>query len=374
MNRLFSCLGLAMFLFLISCSTEPEPVLDIPETEENVTEEPESEEEDNDSSDDNSDNGASDEESEDNTDTSGTVTWAVYTTENSQIPSNRISDIEFESNGDIWLATWYNSDAKGLLHFDGSNWIHYNTENSGLADNRLIDIAIDEADAKWIATWQDGLNWHKGTEWMHYGADNSGLPTDELTCIAIDRDQNIWIGSEEGLIKYKGGQWTVYNKDNSPLTSNVVGAISIDENNVVWITTEQEIASINSGNFKVFGYPNNLPNQNSSITFRNNEVWFVAGYGIGSLINEKFTFYDYFEDNTCLTDCQIREVHFRNDVLWLANGTECSSGGIQNFNDCELYTTENSELADDYIHTFKFDSDGNAWIGTNRGLVVMKFE
>lgn len=362
MNLLLRCLGLALLLFYVSCTTESEPTVDISEPEENVPDENEPDE--------------SEEEEEEETDSNSSevVSWTVFNKKNSGIPSNFISDIEFDSKGDAWLVTWFNYEANGFVHYDGTNWISFNTETSNLEDNLLIDIAIDEVDAKWIASWKNGLYWYKDGEWIHYGSNNSGIPSDELTCIGIDNDQYKWIGTDKGLVRYRGGEWTLYNKDNSPMTSNLIGAVNVDKNNKVWVKTDNELLSIDGEDFKVFNLPEYLPNQNNSIAFNNDEVWIVAGYGIASLIDEKWTFYDYFEENSCLTDCQIRTISFKGNELWLGNFAECNNGGLQNFDKCKLYTTENSDLPNGLILSLNFDADGNAWVGTLDGLAIMKFQ
>lgn len=367
MTRIISYLGLAMILLSISCSTEPTTVFEIPDTEESVPDESEpdeAEEEDSDSGD-----GDSTDEETDGDSNSETFFWTVYNMENSPLPTDKIIDIEFDSKGKAWFALNYN----GFAEFDGTNWVIYNGDNSNTYDDNIKDIAIDDYDSKWIVAG-NGFHWLNNGEWMHWDSTDFSVPSNKLLCVAVDQEDYKWIGTERGLLRYRGGDWTLYNNENSILTSNMVGAINVDENNVVWVTTEQELISIDAGNFKVYSYPSNLQSQNSSIAFRNNEVWFVADFGIGSLINGELTFYNYFEENTCLTDCQIREIHFRNDVLWLANGTECSSGGIQNYDECNLYNIDNSDLPNDIIYTFKFDSEGNAWIGTDSGLAIMKFE
>jgi len=298
------------------------------------------------------------------------VSWTIFNTQNSDIPSNKIIDIEFDSLGDAWMVT----EETGFVHYDGSNWISFYDETSDLYDYRLVDIAIDNVDSKWIASRKNGFHWYNNGEWIHYGSSNSDFPSDDLTCIVIDEDQYKWIGSEEGLIKYRGGEWSLYHKDNSLMTSNFVRAINVDSNNKIWFTTENELISIKGNNFEVFSYPKYLPNQNSSIAFRDNEVWIVAGYGIASLINGSWTFYDYFEENSCLTDCQIRTISFENNELWLGNFAECNSGGLQNFDKCNLYTTENSALPHGRILSLNFDNYGNAWVGTDQGLAILKFD
>jgi len=93
------------------------------------------------------------------------------------------------------------------VKFDGVNWTVYNTSNSGLPSDDVTVVAIDKQGNKWIGTWWGGLAKFDGVNWTVYNTSNSGLPGDYVLAIAIDSAGNRWIGTYEGgLGVYRGGE------------------------------------------------------------------------------------------------------------------------------------------------------------------------
>ncbi|MBK8581055.1 MAG: T9SS type A sorting domain-containing protein [Flavobacteriales bacterium] len=54
--------------------------------------------------------------------------------------------------GNKWVGTNY-----GLAKFDGTNWIVYTTSNSDLPSNNILSLAIDVNNKIWIGTVDEGL-------------------------------------------------------------------------------------------------------------------------------------------------------------------------------------------------------------------------
>lgn len=366
--RLLSVLYLCGIILIFSCTSNSDDLNSEPETPtQNQNPDNDGDDSGGDSNNSGNDGGGDNEGNEGN--------WTIYNSENSPLINDIITDIEFDSEGNAWLATYYNSSANGIVKFDGENWETFNSDNSGLYDDLVVDIAIDDVDAKWIATWRDGLVWFKGTEWIHYKASDSGLPSDDLTVIAIDSDGYKWIGTEDdGLARYKGGEWQVFNVDNSLLTSNSIYAVNVNEDNATWVLTENELVEIKDGELEIHSY-DGLFYGRKSIAFNGEEVWIAAEYGVASLINDEWTYYNSFEDDNCLIDCQAEHIQFVEGKLWIGNFRECEKGGLLNFTDCQPILEENSELPANPIMTFNIDSDGKFWIGTyGGGLAIWERE
>ena len=158
--------------------------------------------------------------------------WIVYNTSNSGIPSNWVSSIAIDGDGNEWIGTGWN----GFAKFDGTNWTVYDTSNSPLPGNSVFAIALDQAGNKWIAT-DKGLAQLDGVDWTIYSESNSGLPYDNVTAVAVDSQGNKWIGTQNGLAKFNGTSWTTYTTLNSAMTGNYVYAISADAEGNEWIAT-----------------------------------------------------------------------------------------------------------------------------------------
>jgi ligand-binding sensor domain-containing protein len=297
--------------------------------------------------------------------------WIIYNSENSPLINDVITDVEFDSDGTAWLVTYYNSNSNGVVSFDGENWVTFNSENSGLYDDRIVDLAIDEVDGKWIASWKAGLTWLNNGEYINYSTSNSNITSDNLTAIDIDQDNYKWIGTEsDGLIRFRSGEWKVFNSDNSPISSNLIYDINVDKDNNTWVLTENELVEISDGELEIHSYQG-LFYGRESIAFNGEEVWIAAEYGVASLINNEWTYYDFFEDDNCLIDCQAEHIQFVDGKLWIGNFSECGKGGFLNFTDCEVVLEENSGLPANPIMTFNVDADGDFWIGTYGGGIAI---
>ncbi|MEN3039726.1 MAG: two-component regulator propeller domain-containing protein, partial [Candidatus Kryptonium sp.] len=186
----------------------------------------------------------------------------VYTAENSDLPSNKVTSIVIDSQGNKWIGTLKQNEGGcdgslieiwpgGLAKFDGKSWTAYNVKNSDLPSDYVTSIVVDAQGNKWIGTRErekDG--WEKGVElggglavfdgknWTVYTMKNSDLPSNNVTSIVIDAQGNKWISTEGGLAKFDGRRWVVYNMKNSGLPSNVVTSIAIDLQGNKWIGTE----------------------------------------------------------------------------------------------------------------------------------------
>lgn len=77
--------------------------------------------------------------------------WTTYDTTNSNLTFDIISDIEFDSQGNKWVASWFNTGGKGIAKFDDTTWTIYNTENIQASnDIHIIEFTTDSLEA-WVS-------------------------------------------------------------------------------------------------------------------------------------------------------------------------------------------------------------------------------
>jgi hypothetical protein len=117
--------------------------------------------------------------------------WYLYTTGNSDIPSDEIRDLRLEfyklNHWYLWIAT-----DQGLSRFDGVNFKNYDTGNSGLPSNDLYSIELDKLDHKWIGT-DNGLVYWDEERWAVWNnATNPELSVGRFTNIVETGNTNIW--------------------------------------------------------------------------------------------------------------------------------------------------------------------------------------
>ena len=100
----------------------------------------------------------------------------------------------------IWTAT-----TGGVSIFNGNTWRPFPIEN-GKENNVVHDIDQDSKGRFWFATRNAGLKIYHGNRWESYYSDRN--------CRKILRDDsnNMWVGTNNGLIKYDGLRWQIFEK------------------------------------------------------------------------------------------------------------------------------------------------------------------
>ena len=129
-------------------------------------------------------------------------------TSDSEYESIRISDIEFDENGDLWVLNSRVDNPLKSFSLDNNSWNSYDfTEiiNDGFQDELgFNDIEIDDYGNKWIASLRSGLigfNNNSGNIRLRkvFSQDQSDMPSSYVKSIAADNNNHLWIGTVQGL-------------------------------------------------------------------------------------------------------------------------------------------------------------------------------
>ncbi len=129
-------------------------------------------------------------------------------TSDSEYESIRISDIEFDENGDLWVLNSRVDNPLKSFSLDNYSWNSYDfTEiiNDGFQDELgFNDIEIDDYGNKWIASLRSGLigfNNDSGNIRLRkvFSQDQSDMPSSYVKSIAVDNNNHLWIGTVQGL-------------------------------------------------------------------------------------------------------------------------------------------------------------------------------
>ena len=129
-------------------------------------------------------------------------------TSDPEYESVRISDIEFDQNGDLWILNCRVDSPLKSFNLDNNSWNSYDfTEiiNDGFQDELgFNDIEIDDYGNKWIAGLRSGLigfNNESGNIQLRkvFSQDQSDMPSSYVKSIAVDNNNHLWIGTVQGL-------------------------------------------------------------------------------------------------------------------------------------------------------------------------------
>jgi hypothetical protein len=292
------------------------------------------------------------------------------------LPSNRVRAIAIDGQENLWVGTetYWNGSTDvngGLAKFDGMNWTVYNTSNSNLPSNYVTAIAIDGQGNKWIGT-SEGLVKFDGKNWTVYNTSNSGLPSDYVTAIAIDGQGNLWVGTSEGLVKFDGTNWTDFNFSSSGLPNNRITAIAIDRQGNKWIGTWGEgIVKFDGANWTLYNtFLLSGAYVYTIVIDTQGNKWIGTKDGLLVFDGESWTVYDI--SNSGLPD---------NDVVAIAIDGQGNKwigtygGGVAKFDGINwtVYNKWNSGLPTNYVYSIAIDKWGNKWIGTE-GQGLVKFD
>ncbi|MCC5913801.1 MAG: hypothetical protein JJU46_05455 [Balneolaceae bacterium] len=331
--------------------------------------------------------------------------FRVYTHEDG-LEDQRIQTITIEEYGRVWLGT-----ESGVSLFDGFNFINYNRQQ-GLPATIIYDSMKDREGNIWFGTLGGGITVYTGDIFQSYTVDN-GLTNNVVTGFNEQEDGTIWIATYGGgVLLYRDGEFEVLNESDG-LIDNKVYAIYPDSRGRIWIGTREGISIYENGEF------NNLdPSEYPFTVVRKfyedpdtGDFW-IATYNDGAfrLPNGRLDLYDQFHTGNVLANNTVMDIKpDRDGNLWLATyggavrfdgdefhhitvGEGMPSNGIihvhvdhqgtvwfSTFNGPAFYDGEGraeriirSEQTETIFYFIEQDMWNRYWIGTNRGLYLLK--
>lgn len=94
-----------------------------------------------------------------------------------------------------------NRDEGLIIYSIDGTWKQFTTENSGLPFNNITNLAYSES-ILWIATDRAGLvRYDLKENWENYHSENSNIPTSYISDIEIDSNGVIYLGTRLGLVR-----------------------------------------------------------------------------------------------------------------------------------------------------------------------------
>lgn len=182
-------------------------------------------------------------------------TFIKYTTANSPLRTNKITGLDTDSEGNLWIANFgVSAFQPSIFSKDKSGkWRSYVLSNK--TENRsILQIKIDSVGNKWMRYGNNGMdkglmvyNEKTGIERYFTTASNNGnLPSNQINCIEVDKKGVVWIGSSQGLSAF----YDPYNAASGSFTAPIyegfgvlfdksVTCIKADGGNRKWVGTTE---------------------------------------------------------------------------------------------------------------------------------------
>ncbi len=164
-----------------------------------------------------------------------------YLSDNSSLPSDYLSTVRFDTDGDLWIGTMENQ----LLQLECSTrqWkLHNVIKVRCIAQKDAHTIAVGTVDGLVLINKQTGTSTH-----LFKSTDNKGEDFNAfIQSIVFVDDEQVWLGTDGGglyLYNLQTAEKKAFSTEQR-LPSNRVSALLIDHSNMLWITTDHGLACL----------------------------------------------------------------------------------------------------------------------------------
>jgi len=301
-------------------------------------------------------------------DTTSIDDYTVYDNRNTLL-SNGIFSISIGPNDKVWFGTY----GGGLSILAAGEWVNINTPQ-GLNDAFVYDLKFTSA-SMWVATWS-GVNRVQGDpliqdSWTSFTIENTdgGLIDDWVYAIEIGDNNNIWFGTEGGLSLFNGKQWKNWNHKNGLGASYEI--VKHDNR----LATDSFKGSHHSN--QVINLPNTenvsyRPNYIVSMCLdQSNRLWIGTwGGGLSMFDPETQVFRNYTVKHGLPGNYILAIKEGSDGNLWIG-----SNKGLSKFDGTTfLNYSQTNGLISDYVFSIEFDNDSFLWVGGHHGMTRLKID
>lgn len=147
-----------------------------------------------------------------------------YNIVNSRLPSNDVTCVAEDKDGNMWFGT----SADGLLKFDGKNFNRYTSGNtSAISSNLVRRMFRDKNNNMWIGL-SNGIARFDGSNWIT-------IPSNMVTSLKAGPDNGIIAATNRGgLVKYSNGNIERITSSTNGLSNNDLVSACIDKSGKLW--------------------------------------------------------------------------------------------------------------------------------------------
>lgn len=253
------------------------------------------------------------------------------------LPDERIRSIFQDHNGYLWIGTM-----NGICRYDGysfKNFFKTKNDNS-ISGNWAYTITEDAAHNIWIGTNEGFSKFDQEKEtFINYKIPNRLLTqqSKRVNTLVFDKDGLLWIGGKLGLMQYNPATNTFKQFPTPPLNVNVSKIIK-GENNYLWIATDKGLVHYNltTGKYNFF-------NLNIKPNAYGDKIW--------SLLEDK------------------QDLYIGTASSGLLKLPHINSTTYGEFKYLNSYKSEDESLENTQVFDICKSSNGDLWLGTEKGLV-----
>ena len=281
-----------------------------------------------------------------------------------ELPRSPVISLAQTPSGDVWMGT---RDA-GLFRLSGGKTTPVRKDLPDLK----VDCLLHDGDRDlWVGTDNGIVRWN--------GSQLTPVRTPgfrnhfQALAMARDRDGNIWVGTDsEGLLRLNS-QGVTSLQENEGVTHEAVTAVFEDREGNLWIGGSDGIERLRDSAFVTYSGPEGLPTDGSNPVFVDSEnhtwfapvsggLWWVKGEGRGHISKDG------------LDRDVVYSIAGAKGEIWVGR----QSGGLTHLADehgsftAKTYTQADG-LAQNSVYSVYLSRDGSVWAGTlSAGVSLLK--
>ncbi|QSE96031.1 ligand-binding sensor domain-containing protein [Fulvivirga lutea] len=310
---------------------------------------------------------------------------------------NSVNVIFESSNGEIY----FSAPGGGLGKIDLNDSLSILDIQGLIPTDRIIDIDEDSNGNIWFVSAIRGLYMLENTK-ASLQLDNS-IFKGYLLSIERDSINELWVGSNKGLLKYEPQNGRSHELS---LNNVFVKSVELIDSTTYWLVTATGAIKVERGQVRTFGLREGLTDKGISSILEDREgtIWFGSdGDGLYKLASESFLFYgkehgltnlpiititedsedniwfgsfgnglSYFDGQNFVDVSQNESLNYITSSVTAADGTiwfgSRSSGIYESQNDTFINYNTQDGLVYDATRLLYVDKNANLWIGTVNGL------
>lgn len=112
----------------------------------------------------------------------------LFTSSNSKLPSDHISSLALEPDGNLWVGT-----GSGIMRYDNYSFYVLIPENSNIPDYNISSIAVDKEGNIWLGSADAGITVIRKNSKYHFRAQSSDLLNDSVSSLVARSNGSVLV-------------------------------------------------------------------------------------------------------------------------------------------------------------------------------------
>lgn len=304
-------------------------------------------------------------------------TYRVYDTSNSTININTtdgLTCLEVDSENNVWFGA---KSGNILSHYSNSSDNWQATDISALGENiwAVWDIDFDVNNNMWVGTNNGIFKFTSTDTWTSFFNLSDPPFQSIIRVVHIDKFNNVWCDKNGKLFKYDGIEWTHMAAYDS-LTGYQIQEITSDNSGNLWIGCYGALIKYDGTNFIELDNPpeNTRMNIYDIEVLSSNNLWIGANGGLHNLIDETWHTIDTSQIiNPVFGEKEwiVASIATKGDIMQFGTW----STGLATYDNQSFSFIRGAEFNIDsnrfQVNELEYDNNGNLWIATRPGQVIV---